>query len=308
MDRSRCARFGRRGQRRLRTLNTIKQLAWWVILLVAFATCSTASLAGSKGKNPKYVGTQITDRWVVRAGFFSAAFDTEAAFAPAKVLGAIIRLEDDLGLDSQVDTAIVAGRYRFNDRHQIGFSYASLDRSASKVLDKDIEFGDYVFKSGSNLSTKFGTSMFRVKWKYNVAEGDRLAAGFGLGLSTFAIGLGLNGTIEVDDGTGGQVLRAAEEGADFIAPVPLIGMWIDYAIMPRLLVRASVEAVSFSISGNSGRVLDSAFLLEYYFTRLFGLGFGVTSTDIEYAKDEDDKFLRVSYRIDAFQTYLSFVF
>jgi hypothetical protein len=289
-------------------LKTIKQLACWVGLVVLFATCSTASAAESNGKNPKYVGTQITDRWVVRAGIFSAAFDTEAAYAPATVLGAIIRLESDLGLESQVDTAIVAGRYRFNDRHQIGFSYASLDRSAAKVIDEDIPFGDYVFKAGSGLATKFGTSMFRVKWKYNVAEGDRLAAGFGLGLSTFAIDLGLNGSIEVDDGSGGQVLRTAEEGGDFIAPVPLIGMWIDYAIMPRLLVRASVEAVSFSISGNSGRVLDSAFLLEYYFTRLFGLGFGLTSTDIEYGKDEDNKFLRVNYRIDAFQTYLSFVF
>jgi len=85
-------------------------------------------------------------------------------------------------------------------------------------------------------------------------------------------------------------------------------MWIDYAITPRLLVRASGEAVNFSISGNAGRVLDSGFFFEYYFTRLFGLGFGFTSTDIEYGKDEDDKFLRVNYRIDAFQTYLSFVF
>jgi hypothetical protein len=289
-------------------LKTIRRFAKWAILCAVIATCSTASLAESKGKNPKYVGTQITDRWVVRAGMFSAAFETEAAFAPTKLLGAIIRLESDLGLESQVDTAVVSGRYRFNERHQIGFSYTNLDRSSARVLDKDIEFGEYVFKAGSNLSTTFGTSMLRLKWKYNVAEGDRLAAGFGLGLSTFAIDLGLNGAIEVDDGGGGQILRTAEEGGDFIAPVPLVGMWIDYAIMPRLLVRASVEAVSFSISGNSGRVLDSAFLFEYYFTRLFGLGFGITSTDIEYGKDENNKFLRVKYRIDAFQTYLSFVF
>jgi len=224
------------------------------------------------------------------------------------VLGAIIRLESDLGLESQIDTAAIGGRYRFNDRHQLGFSYTNLDRSASKVLDRDIEFGEVTFKAGSNLSTQFGTSMFRLKLKYNVAQGDRLAAGFGLGLSTFAIDLGLDGTIEVDAGGGHQILKAAEEGGNFIAPVPLIGMWIDYAITPRFLVRGSVEAVNFSISGNAGRVLDSAFFFEYYFTRLFGLGFGFTSTDIEYSNDEDDKILRVNYRIDALQTYLSFVF
>lgn len=289
-------------------MKTIKHLGAWFAVLAVLGACSTASLAETKGKNPKYVGTQITDRWVVRAGAFSAAFDTEAAFASASVLGVVIRLEDDLGLESQVDTATVGGRYRFNENHQIAFSYADLDRSATRVLDKDIEFGDYVFKAGSGLSTEFGTSMFRVKWKYNVAEGDRLAAGFGLGLSTFAINLGLEGQIEVDDGNGGQLLRSAQEGSDFIAPVPLVGMWIDYAIMARLIVRASVEAVSFSVSGNSGRVLDSAFFLEYYFTRLFGLGFGLSSTDIEYGKDDENKFLRVDYRIDAFQTYLSFVF
>ena len=286
----------------------IKRFGSWFVLLAMLGVCTTVSLAESDRTKSKYVGTQITDRWVVRAGAFSAAFDTEAAFAPTKVLGAIIRFEDDLGLDSQVDTVAVGGRYRFNDRHQLSFSYTDLDRSASRVLEKDIEFGKYVFKAGSNLSTKFGTSMFKLKWKYNVAEGDRLAAGFGLGLSTFAIDLGLTGAIEVDDGGGGQILRTAQEGSDFIAPVPLVGIWIDYAIMPRLLVRTSVEAVSFSVSGNSGRVLDAAFFLEYYFTRLFGLGFGFTSTNIEYGKDEGDQFLRVSYRIDAFQTDLSFVF
>jgi hypothetical protein len=279
-----------------------------MVFLAVLGACTTATLAESNDKLSKYVGTQITDRWIVRAGAFSAAFETEAAFAPAKVLGAIIRLEDDLGLESQLDTFVVGGRYRFNERHQIGFSYADLDRSASRVLDRDIEFGEYVFKAGSNLASRFGTTMFRVKWKYNVAQGERLAAGFGLGLSTFAINLGLDGTVEVDDGNGNQILRAAEEGSDFIAPVPLIGMWIDYAITPRLLVRASVETVNFSISGNAGRVLDSGFFFEYYFTRLFGLGFGFTSTDIEYSKDDEDKFIRVKYRIDAFQTYLSFVF
>ena len=286
----------------------IRRFAASCLIFAALGGCISASSAESSDKRSKFVGTHITDRWAIRAGAFSAAFETEAAYSPTNVLGAIIRLESDLGLESQIDTAAIGGRYRFNDRHQLGFSYTNLDRSASRVLGKDIEFGEFTFKAGSNLSTQFGTSMLRLKWKYNVAEGDRLAAGFGLGLSTFAIDLRLDGTIEVDDGGGNQVLRAAEEGGNFIAPVPLIGMWIDYAITPRFLVRGSVEAVNFSISGNAGRVLDSAFFFEYYLTRLFGLGFGFTSTDIEYSNDEDDKFLRVNYRIDAFQTYLSFVF
>jgi len=279
-----------------------------VILLALTGLGPTVTLAEKDDRPSKYAGTQITDRWVVRAGAFSAAFDTEAAFAPTNLLGAVIRLEDDLGLESQVDTAAIALRYRFNERHQLNFSFTDLKRSSSRVLDKDIEFGDYVFKEGSFISTKFGTTMFRVKWKYNVARGDRLAAGFGVGLSTFGLDLGLDGTIEVDDGGGGQLLKTAQEGSDFIAPVPLIGMWIDYAIMQRLIVRAAVETVRFSISGNEGRVLDSVFFLEYYFTRLLGLGFGFTTTDIEYRKDQDDKYIRINYRIDAFQVYLSFVF
>jgi hypothetical protein len=286
----------------------IVKVGAWVILLALAGFGPTVTQAEEDDKRSKYAGTQITDRWVVRAGAFSAAFDTEAAFAPLNVLGAVIRLEDDLGLESQVDTAAIGVRYRFNERHQLNVSYTNLDRSASRVLDKDIEFGDHVFKEGSFLSTKFGTTMFRVKWKYNVAQGDRLAAGFGAGLSTFGIDLGLDGTIEVDDGSGGQILKTAQEGSEFIAPVPLIGMWIDYALTKRLIVRGGVETVRFSISGNEGRVLDSVFFLEYYFTRLLGLGFGVSSTDIEYRKDQDDKYIRVNYRIDAFQVYLSFVF
>jgi len=158
------------------------------------------------------------------------------------------------------------------------------------------------------VRTDFGTSLFRFKWKYSFSDSGRLDAGMSAGLATFNFDVSLAGEGTVDDGMGGTVVQGTAEGAEFIAPVPLLGFWVDYAFTPRWIVRFSTEALDLSVGSHEGRVLQSAFTAEYYVTQLIGLGFGLNGSDMQYTQDEEDQRLGVRYKVKSFAGYMSFVF
>ena len=121
------------------------------------------------------------------------------------------------------------------------------------------------------------------------------------------IDLLLDGEVQIGDPMN-PVFERRVEDANVIAPIPLVGMFINYGVHPRVLIRASAEALDLSIGDHAGRVLQSAFGAEYYFSKLFGLGLLLTSNDINYSQNTEDKKLKVEYRITAVNIYISFAF
>ncbi len=278
------------------------------ILLVAMGLVAPAAVA--QEEKEKFESPFLTQRWNVFAGGYVAEFDTEAQFGSSILLGAIIKLEQDLGLESSIDTFVAGGSYRFNKRHQLAASYISLARSARQAIVADIDTGELRFLAGAVIETQFDTKIFKLNWKYSVSNSPNLAAGFTAGLSTFDLFLALNGQAIVIDPAEpdfGTTVFGAEEG-NFIAPVPLVGIFIDWAPGPRWMVRGTAQGLKVNVSGTEVRVLESAFTAEYYFSRLFGLGFGLTGTDILYSREKEKETFRAEYAINGLSLYLTFAF
>jgi hypothetical protein len=281
-----------------------------LILLASLASAPAMAHETEAGHRKEFDAPALTSRWQVFAGGNLSTFSTDASFASALgPIGIVIRLEDDLGLEQEVDTFLVGFRYRLKRHQSLEVSFTDLKRNSSRVIQKDIDFGDVVFKAGGRIDTRFNTSLLKAKWKYDFSDSGRLDAGLSLGLSTFNIELGLRGAgIVQEEGEPPRPEEFADEGAEFIAPVPVIGFYLDYAFSPNWTIRLGADAIELSVSGNRGRVVESAFTFEYYFTRLFGLGFGLGNQTVEYTKDEDGQRFRVEYRVQNFAIYLSFVF
>jgi hypothetical protein len=278
------------------------------LLLAAVAVAGPADARHENKERRTFDAHPITARWRVTGGGSPNSFDTRLAYSPTGLVGGSIQAEDDLGLDEETDTLALAAQYRLSRRHRLQATITDLDRTATRWITKQIEWGDVTYDVGAVIDSRLRTSLFRFKWKYSFSDGGRLDAGLSAGLSTFGIEASLSGEGSVDDGMGGTVLRGTTEGATFIAPVPLIGFWVDYAFSPRWIVRTSAESIDLSIGANSGRVLETEFTAEYYVSRLVGLGFGLTGYDLEYSKDEEDQRIGVNYRVKSLAGYLSFVF
>jgi len=286
-----------------------RKLGVWIVVLLGLGLAGPAAAAGEKEKRD-FPNVLYDDKWTLSAGGFLSDFDTEVRWSPSGPLGAVIQLEDDLGLDEEIDTFFVGGRYRFSRRHRLGFSYSSLDRTADRIIDERIEIGGITYDIGAEVHTEFDTSWFRVRWEYNVSDSDNLAAGYSLGLSTFDIALFLEGDATVDDpdNPGQSIIERREQQSDFIAPIPVVGIYMNHALTPRWILRAAGDVMKISIGKHSGRVLEFSFGSDYRITRLMGLGLGLTALDIDYQQDETGERLAVDYRISAIVAYLNFAF
>jgi len=158
------------------------------------------------------------------------------------------------------------------------------------------------------IDTRLDTRIVRFRWEDDVSDSRRLDAGLSAGLSTFEIGVGLRGAGVIVDDDGPRFEDEAEEGSDFIAPVPVIGFYLDYAFTPRSILRASAESIELSVSQNRGRVVTTEIALEYSVSRLVGLGLGLGHQSIEYGKNTEGKRLQARYQVQSLNAYLSFSF
>jgi hypothetical protein len=275
---------------------------------VALAAVTAAAADTGEVQRREFEPRQLTSRWLVVAGGSLNAFNTRAAWAPKGLAGAAIVLEDVLGLDEENGTAFLRVTHRFNGRHSIQLAITDLERTASKTIDADIEWGDYVFRAEGEVSSELDTRIVNLKWMYDFSDSDRLNAGFVAGLSTFDIGLTLRGEARLESDEGDEWVTGVVEGADVVAPVPVLGFFVEYAMSPRFLVRFGTEALDLSLGDHRGRVLQTDLALEYAVNDLFGLGVGLGGIDLEYASDEGDERFGIAYRITSVSAYASIAF
>jgi len=220
----------------------------------------------------------------------------------------VIILEDALGLDEQTNTYVVGATYRFNQRHSLGLSATDLRRTASRVIDDEIEWGDYVYRANATVSSELDMRIYKLTYRYDFSESDRLNAGFLAGLSTFDIGLTLSGEARLEGDTGEEWVEGVSEGADVIAPVPVVGFFLDYALSARWITRFQADLIDLSVGDSRGRVIETEFSIEHSITDLFALGLGLGGSDVEYRSDEGDEKLGVTYRFNTVGVFAVFTF
>jgi hypothetical protein len=249
----------------------------------------------------------IDDRWIIALGGYLADFTTDASIGTGNLIGTTLRLEDDLGLSEDDRQFRVDGIYRFNRRHAIGYGFWSLTRNGSEVLDRQIEVGDEIYGLNATLVSKFDAKWFRADWRYSFLRNPKGEAGINLGLSTYDFDVALEGEAcagPPDDPCSiiGDNARVEES---LLAPVPTLGVFINYAIKPKLLFRANLNFFDLSVGDYEGRIVDTTLLFEWYFTRHFGVGGGTNGTDIRVKDSSEDPF-SVDYDISGLMAYLTF--
>jgi hypothetical protein len=278
-----------------------------IALLLSVALGVSAQESDAKTRR-QFDASALTSKWRVEVGGSLSSFDTNAAYSPAGLGGAVVILESTLGLDEEITNLFLNAGYRFNRRHSIELEYTDLGRDAIRIIDEEIDWGDYVFRASGTVESKLDTKIFRLRWKYDFSDSGRLNAGFSAGLSTFNLGLELRGEARLEDDEGGEWVEGAVEGVDLIAPVPVIGFYLDYALSPRWILSFNAEFIDLDVGGKAGRVVLSRFNFQHSFTELFSLGLGIGGIDIEYSAEKEGDRFGVEYRITSFDAFLAFTF
>jgi opacity protein-like surface antigen len=184
--------------------------------------------------------------------------------------GTVISLEDELDLADRKSTPYLQLGMRAWTNWRFEFEYYLLNRSASKSITRQIDWGDETFPAGATLDTKFDTSIYRLTAGYSFYRTTQAEAGVGFGLHVTDITTRLSGTGTV----GGGTASFQNEGHDVLAPLPTVGLFGTYRFTDQLSVRGRADYLSLTIGDYHGRLTNAFGGLDWRFTKNVGAGVG----------------------------------
>lgn len=211
-----------------------------------------------------------------RLGVFTSRFDTGLEVLSSAGAGALIDLEETLGMDSSTLAFRAEASFSLGARHRIHVDLFSLSRRGDRTLSEDVQIGNTVFPAGTGVDSEFDFQLYQLTYGYSLLQDDRvdLAVTFGIH--------GLGCAIDVD----AEVLDL-HESVDLLLPIPLPGFRFDVALTPDLFLRSRAEFIWIAVGDYSGLMSDISIRLEYAFSRTFCAGTGFNALDIQLKTDGD---------------------
>jgi hypothetical protein len=172
--------------------------------------------------------------------------------------------------------------WRFSEKWSLRTQYFESGGSTSAVLNEDVEWGDVVFGSGSNIDAGSDFSLVRLFFRRAFNIGERHDLGLGLGIHRLEFG----GHVEGEAIINGMPAGFQRRSVSAHAPLPNIGIDYVYSLSPRWALRARLDWISASIDDYSGGLVNTALGLNYKVTDHIGLGvsYNVFDLDLDVSK------------------------
>jgi hypothetical protein len=275
-------------------------LSLLTIVLVVFP--STA-MAHDDESQPRDIRV-LDDKFSIR--LIGGLVDLNSDVAAGRSLGALIDLEDLLGFDEQIATFGLEGFWRFskNRKHALRLRYGNFDRDANTVVEASIPIFDLHFVG--ELSSSFVNQVLQVEYQYSFVNHDKTEAGINAGLAFYKYDLALDGQVIFDDNPEEAEFRSESVGV--VAPVPAVGFFINHAFSRNVVLELRTSFIDLELGEHNGRIFTTWGSVTWYFSRHFGVGLGLTGSDLVYEKGSDTMKLKVELRQSALTINLTAVF
>ncbi len=211
--------------------------------------------------------------------------------------GTEVDLEGDLGLNRSDSVFRIDGYYRFNRKHRLDFSAFDLSRTASKVIQKNIQWNDTLFPIDTTVNSDFDLAIYKIAYTWSFMRKDKGYLGFTAGLYI------------ADFGTRLEAEAIGEfESNGLTAPLPVIGLRGQYDFSEKLSFRASGEIFAIEYEDYSGSLYDIYAGLDYQFFKHVAIGIGVNSVKLNIGISKDRFNGDIDWRYDGVLVFFKFDF
>lgn len=222
------------------------------------------------GQETWTVNPGLQDGFTLEVGAYAPMVKTTARLDNATLgAGTSISFEDDLGLDDRKIQPAVLGRLRLGERWRIEGEYFALNRSATRVINRTINFGGNIYPIGIVVNSEFDSDLYRLSAGYSFIKNTQAELGAALGLHVTDFTMSLAGA------------NVAKRTGDALAPLPTVGLYGSYALTPRWLLSGRADFFSFSYHDYDGSLINLVAGVDYRFTRNFGIGLGYRYVDYD---------------------------
>jgi len=274
----------------------------WIVVLLVVASALPAS---GQIFDQTYLDTKgLSDRFTLNLGSFITTINTNAS-ASGDVSDEEVDLEDDLGLVPDIGEFRLYGKYRFARKHALTFGYWATKRTAESTLERDIEWHDVVYPASVTLRTESGYDNIKLGYRYSFVNNGTVDFGASAGFSVLQFDIALEGEARVTTPEGDVSTEQRREESDLIAPVPVVGLDVEWTLRPRLFLRGGVEFFKANYQEYTGELLDGVVGLDWFPWKHVGLGAAYNYVDVKVTREGDlvDE-ISVNYKYDGAFVYL----
>jgi hypothetical protein len=225
-------------------------------------------------------------------------------------LGASVNFEDIFNLPGSSNIWRFEANWKIAKRQFIDFGYFELNRSGSRVIQQNVEWGDFIFDAGAEVKATFDTNFPYAAWRYAFLDLPQVRISGSAGIDYLSISTSLEANGSVTDNQGNAVNGLVKQKVDISAPVPEFGLQLDWALTKRLSVLLYNRQIYVSnVLGITGGIGETAMRLTWWYTKHLGItgGLDKETIDLKQYQSGDTK-ARFRYEVRGGSVYLNFTF
>ena len=252
--------------------------------LRAVASGSVALLLASATAVADEAPNPLGDSWYLALGTFVLNSDTKVQLDGETQVGTGVDWERTFG-DDDTTRVRIDGHWRFAERHKLRFMWFNSSRSATRTIDKDINWGDETFPVGAQVDGEFDFDIYELAYEYSFLRRDTYELNASIGLHYADLSLSLaaeastsNGTLEAD---------ISEEGS-VGAPLPVIGLRGLWRLPYDFWIDAHAQYFALSIDEYDGNLQDYKIMVTWQPRKWLGIGLGYNQFSVDVDVDSSN--------------------
>jgi len=223
------------------------------------------------------LASPVSDHFYMRGIYFQPSVTTELRLDRTVLNeGTLLRAEDDLGLDDEINQGRMEFDIRMKERNHLRIDYFKLNRFREQPLAQDVDFGNFTFDAGTPFRSKLDWRVLSLTYTYSFLKFDRFEAGAGLGIHI----------IEAH-AEGREPGTTNFEKADQVGIFPTIAVNAAYRISKRWAVTVRGQSFSASPEDFEGKMSDYHADIQYRWRRNFAVGLGYSKYVTELLVSDD---------------------
>jgi hypothetical protein len=211
----------------------------------------------------------------------------------------LLDFSQTFGFTEDDETGSAEIGWRFGKKWQLRGQYFRVDNNTRAVLQEDVEWGDYVFNSGTSVAAGTDFQITRLFFGRSFLKTNEQEFGLGIGVHILDARVFINGNATVN----GVDMGFREEAASISQPLPNLGIWYMHAFTSKWAFNARLDWLSATVGDYDGRIINSAASISYAMNDHFGIGLAYNFFEIDLKINDPDWNGRVIARFDG--PYLS---
>ena len=262
------------------------------LLLVCLLLSAAPVLAQDVPVNPA-----LTDRFYFALGAFFPKTTTDAGLSSQRTgVGADIRFEDTLGMESRKSVPSAMLRWRLAEHWRLEAEYFQLNRSGQRTIDREISFGDQTFPANASVSSNFDFFDLRVSagWSFFKRTDKEIGIGLGLHVASYDVSLTSAAT--------------GSDQEDVLAPLPVISLYGQFALTSTWAVGARADLFALSYENFDGRLTSIGLDVTWQPFRHVGFGAAYRTLFISMEASQNNRVLRFDQTFEGPLLFMSVSF